>query len=353
MKNPLIQEQNLYQSYLAYKKNNPQARAVDIAQNMGISEAELLSCRVGYGATRLNNNFRGLLKNLEHLGRVMCLTRNQYCVAEKKGIYSNVSFEEGAHNIGLVVNADIDLRLFMNIWQYGFALEENVASGLRHSFQFFDKNGQAVHKIYLEEEKNLWYFIKLTNEFIHEEQNEKLEIAKIKPNKVLQPSPMINLSSFCKSWENLKDTHDFFPMLKKFKLDRLQALKLIGNNWAYKVPVNAPQNILEMARNQRCEIMIFVANNGCLQIHTGLVKNLKTMGEWYNILDEDFNLHLKTDGIDQCWVVKKPTIDGLVTSLEVFDQNRNLIIQIFGKRKPGLRELKLWREIISKINLNS
>jgi putative hemin transport protein len=44
--------------------------------------------------------------------------------------------------------------------------------------------------------------------------------------------------------------------------------------------------------------------------------------------------------------VRKPTIDGLVTSLELFDAEGQTIAMLFGERKPGSTELCAWRELV-------
>ena len=49
--------------------------------------------------------------------------------------------------------------------------------------------------------------------------------------------------------------------------------------------------------------------------------------------------------------MKKPTKDGIVTGLEVYDAQGELIVYFFGKRKPGIPELESWREIIKNLNL--
>ena len=55
--------------------------------------------------------------------------------------------DEGA--MGLVLNHDIDLRLFMTHWAFAFAVETPLEKGgVRHSIQFFDKAGIAIHKIF-------------------------------------------------------------------------------------------------------------------------------------------------------------------------------------------------------------
>jgi putative hemin transport protein len=49
-------------------------------------------------------------------------------------------------------------------------------------------------------------------------------------------------------------------------------------------------------------------------------------------------------------VVVKPTVDGDVTSLELYDKDGNNIVMFFGKRKPGEPELQAWREIVAGLN---
>ena len=46
-----------------------------------------------------------------------------------------------------------------------------------------------------------------------------------------------------------------------------------------------------------------------------------------------FNLHLREDRIAGTWVTRKPTVDGFVTAVEVFDKDGEAIVTFFGKRK--------------------
>ena len=69
---------------------------------------------------------------------------------------------------------------------------------------------------------------------------------------------------------------------------------------------------------------------------------------WINVMDPDFNLHLKLTDITGCWVVDKPA-EGGVTSLEVFDAAGEMIVQFFGKRKPGIPEQQAWRDLLATL----
>ncbi len=96
--------------------------------------------------------------------------------------------------------------------------------------------------------------------------------------------------------------------------------------------------------------MVFIGNRGCLQIHTGLVHNIRMFGaEWLNVLDDEFNMHLRETAIASVWIVRKPTLDGVVTSLELFDEGRNTLALFFGKRKPGTPEDEAWRAMIAEL----
>jgi putative hemin transport protein len=99
-------------------------------------------------------------------------------------------------------------------------------------------------------------------------------------------------------------------------------------------------------------IMIFVGNDGIIQIHTGEVERLSEARGWFNILDERFNLHIKQDEIASAWVVKKPTSDGIVSSVELFNKAGENVALFFGKRKPGAPEKEEWREILSDLESN-
>lgn len=321
-------------------------RAREAARQLGISEGELLAAHTGDTAVRLVNNPQAVLEQVFICGEVMALSRNEECVHERKGVYTNASFfGHGGMKMGMFVNPDIDLRLFMNHWKYCFAACDNG----RRSLQFFDKSGEAVHKIYLTAASDERGYKALVEECRHPDQEPAIKIEPCAPKKPDRPDRDIDWDGLRTTWENLKDTHDFHPMLKKFAVGREQALRGVGEDFAFQVDPASVRRTLELARDKHCEIMVFVGNRGCIQIHTGPVNRLLARGPWYNVLDSKFNLHLREDRIARAWVTRKPTKDGIVTALEVFNGDGEIIVTFFGKRKPGIAELPLWRAIVEEI----
>ncbi|MES1990349.1 MAG: ChuX/HutX family heme-like substrate-binding protein [Pseudomonadota bacterium] len=323
----------------------PQMRARDVAAKLGISEAELVALgKEGVVTTRLRAEFPAIIGAVPPLGNVMALTRNESCVHERKGTYGKLG--GGAH-VGLIIGDDIDLRIFFSEWKSGFALVEDTKAGPRRSLQFFDAAGVAIHKIYLTDTSDVDAFNALVTNFATVDTPVQTAPRKQRAAPVADSS--VDVAAFHAAWDALKDTHEFHGLLTKFKLQRVQALRLAGVRRAIPVDTSSLRTILTSAGSRETPIMVFVGNPGMIQIHTGPVANLKPMGPWFNVLDEKFNLHLREDRITTAWVVYKPTDDGIVTSLELFDPDDDTIATLFGKRKPGQPEDEAWRLLVASL----
>lgn len=329
------------------RQEEPQLRARDLAERLGVSEAELVAMRCGDGVTRLDGRWKELIHALPELGHVMVLTRNDYCVHEKKGAFAHIDI---GTMMGVVLNEAIDLRLFLKHWAFGFAVREESRGRWLQSLQFFDCDGRAVHKIYLTEQSHRDAWSGLVGRFGAGVQSPLLELAVAdEPLPLLQDDAQVDVAALRQGWHAMRDPHDFFALLKRHGVVRTQALRLVGEPLAQRVSNEAITHALGSAASSGLPIMVFVGSPGVVQIHTGPVRNIKAMGPWLNVLDEDFNLHLRNDRVAESWVVRKPSPEGTVTSLELYDDNGGQIVQLFGKRKPGVPELPGWRELIETL----
>ena len=97
--------------------------------------------------------------------------------------------------------------------------------------------------------------------------------------------------------------------------------------------------------------MVFAGNRSLIQIHTGPISNVSVVGDWLNVLDSDFNLHLRTDLVAEAWVTRKPGDNGVVTSLELFDDAGESLVTFFGERKPGRPERAEWVKLLGELPL--
>jgi putative hemin transport protein len=228
------------------------------------------------------------------------------------------------------------------------------------SLQFFDTHGKAVHKIFQRETTDRDAFASVVAQF---SDAGRVCVFNAKPPKpAARPDALIDAEALGQTWGNMKDTHEFFGLLKTHQAERQQSFRLMAGRYTHPLAKTALRELLHEASFEGVPIMVFVGSSGCIQIHTGPVKRIEPMEirgadvnapavRWLNVIDPAFNLHLREDAIAHVWKVEKPTSDGVVTSVEAFDHDGELMAMFFGARKPGKPELDGWRELAGKLTV--
>ncbi|MEM9360439.1 MAG: ChuX/HutX family heme-like substrate-binding protein [Pseudomonadota bacterium] len=342
---------------LAHREDELRARSGkmrmrDVSTSLKVPEAALLEVRSTRGEarriTRLMDDeasFKPILERIGDAGEVMALTRNEHCVHEKHGTYTSPQFY-GA--MGQVVG-EIDLRLFLQHWHYGYCLEEKLEGDrTRLSLQFFDGCGDAIHKIYATSATDHAAFQQLAQVF-HDAAPDAPVFDTRPPAADEKPDAEIDIAGLRSGWASLEHSHEFYGLLKRFEVTRHQAMRLGGSDYARPVSAHAMKTVLETCSERQIPMMIFVGNEGCVQIHAGPVERIETMGPWLNVLDPRFNLHLREDRVAAAYVVRKPSARGDIHSLELFDEHGLCFVQAFGERKPGESEREDWREVLGRL----
>lgn len=344
-------EATLAQRWQQLLEEQPKLRIRNAANALGVSELELLLSREE-GVQPLKPEFGALMSAMDAVGDVMILTRNNQVVHEVTATFNKFTVA-GKGAMGLAVG-DIDVRVFLNQWAHGYLVTENTGKITRESMQFFSVYGLALHKIYKTEASNTAAWDELVGEYLNP--------SAPAPELTAEPAPTertnaeeVDVGALREDWSKLKDVHHFHAMLKRNKVDRLTALELVGSEWITRLKtttdkVRSPlDKIMEQAKASECAIMVFVGNPGIVQIFAGTVDNIKRMGPWMNVLDKGFNLHANTDGITDWFVVRRPSTDGTITSLEGYNADGEIVITLFGDRKPGNPESTHWQREVATL----
>jgi putative hemin transport protein len=333
----------IWLEYQIIKTREPAKYIRDIARELSISEAELCYARIGNDATLLNGEMRDILAALEAVGETKCICRNEYAVHEHIGSFSNQHISERA---GLVLNPRaLDLRLFLHHWASAFSVKEQTIHGERQSIQFFDNQGDAVLKVCATCQTNMAEWNAIVDKFT---EHNPLPLA-ITTAVTEHYAEHADASSVDQAWRAMTDVHQFFGLLKKHNISRQQAFRLVGDDLACKVSNAALSRLLETVLQSGNEIMIFVGNQGCVQIFTGIVEKLIPMKGWINIFNKRFTLHLAESAVAESWVTQKPTAEGYVTSLELFAEDGTQIMQVYGQRTEGQPEQQRWRAQVNAL----
>jgi putative hemin transport protein len=319
----------------ALRGDNPKARARDFAAQHQITEADLVAAFIGHGTTPIVADPDRLIPWVGRLGDVMALTRNDHCVHERRGTYSD--YRTGAF-ASMVLDREIDLRIFPAHWVHAFAVEEPAEDGPRRSLQVFDAAGDAVHKVHLKPESrhDLWPGLLANMRLAPAAPSDgSAPVLSLSPRRPVDPAraDAAAAPALRAAWDRMTDTHQFLGLVKDHGMNRLGAYRVAGAPYAERLDPGAVTLTLRHAADGGIPVMIFVGNAGCIQIHGGPIRQIVPMGPWINVMDPRFNLHLRADRLAEVYRVWKPTRTGPVWSVEGFARDGELILQIFGYRK--------------------
>lgn len=328
----------------ALREREPRLRIRDAAQRLGCAELALLLSGAGDPARRLRADAPTLLTALAAVGPVMTLTRNDSVVHETTGRLAPVSVDGG---VGLCLG-DIDLRLFFRHWAHAYAVTASTGHGPRRSLQFFDAHGAALFKVYAVEETDAARWDAMLLPWI-DDRAEPPTLHAPAPPPTLTARAVVDPQALLADWAAITDVHQFNGLLRRHDVDRLSALHIAEHRWTQRMAADSMQQALQLASAEQVPIMAFVGNPGVIQIYSGTVQRLLQTGSWFNVMDPRFNLHLQTADIASVWQLRRPSSDGDIHSLECFNARGELLLTLFGLRKPGKPELASWRELLSRL----
>lgn len=352
--------QPLLDQWNALRAQQPKLQTRDAARQLNVSEAELLATGIGSTVVRLRDTEhapREIMRRALDLGKVMALSRNENGVIETTGVARRIKREDETAldsaddterqarmlNIaGGYLGGPIDLRFQFVQWKYAFAVTQPGRDGaVNRSLQFFDASGNAVHKMYVRSEAGVPVFDKIVADFKHPRQDAKLGVTAATPKTPEKPDSQIDVAEFHNAWQDMTDVHQFNRIVSEFKLTREQAMRLAPAGMTTRVTPLAVRNLLEGASKNGVAIMAFLGNGAVTQIYSGKIDKVAAAEGWFNVLDPDFNLHLRDSAFRSGFVVRRAGI----TSVEFYDDRGDLVVTFFGVREPGKPQPKAWIDL--------
>jgi putative hemin transport protein len=350
--------------WAALRTEQPKLMIRDAAAKLGVSEAELLATTVGQTATRLQDDGTAaseIMRGALDLGTVLALTRNDNGVIERTGVATRLKPEDekalDAEQIkerqarinkvaGGYLGGEIDLRFTFANWKYAFAVVQPGRDGKpSRSLQFFDASGTAVHKVYLKNDAGIPVFDKLVAQFRNPDQNAPLTITAAPAKVADKPDDKVDVKEFQQAWAEMTDVHQFNRLLTEFGMSREQAMRLAPAGMVERIAPEAVRTLLDESAKQQLDIMAFVGNRAVIQIYSGKVVKTAASGDWYNVLDPQFNLHLRTSTFKNGWVVRRAGI----TSVEFYDNNGELVVTFFGVRDRTKPQAQAWTDLTKQL----
>tara|TARA_B100000700_G_scaffold103666_1_gene117048 strand:- start:7587 stop:8537 length:951 start_codon:yes stop_codon:yes gene_type:complete len=277
--------------------DNQKLRIRDIANKLNVSEAELLSIQIGDSIKILSiNNFDIFFNELlSKIDKVMFLIRSDFVVHEKNVLtselrYTNNQFINQKDSFPLL-SFDVDKISFIF-----YEIKEHNNRKLR-SFQFFDKTGNSVFKIYLKG-KN------------------KIEFDQIASNYKFDYNYEVQKQGVYKSQSSLE--------LLSYKTDLLHFTDCV--NSVKRILKFSLRDILKVSSQESIPIQIHAFGIGCVQYHRDSIKNVVDYGPWINIIDKSFNIHVLENKISNSCLLEHLSDNKKIYSLDFYDVNKNLVL---------------------------
>lgn len=330
----------------AARAAKPRLPAIEIAERLAISEGELQAARLGRDVWTLPLTPSELAAYLPQLGRVKALTRSRLAVLEQTGDYPELS---GGPQTGLLLDpGGLDLRLLYTHWHWACLIRDPLPSSnaeepqWRWSLQIFNQHGCAVHKCFALENPLPRPWGALAALGTRDTPAFTQSMPRLK-------RPLPEIPSLASEWGAMRDVHQFFALLQRHRLERIEANQLMEGRYTQALPTHALEMVLQHASQRGLPLMLFVASPGCVQIHTGTLPAPQRARGWLNLFGEQFTLHLDDAAIDQVWQVSKPNRDGGVTSIEAFDAQGSLVLQLYAERQEGRAERREWRQLLDEL----
>jgi putative hemin transport protein len=357
---------SLQEQYDALRAAEPKLAFRDAAAKLNVSEAELLaSTGLGKTVTRLqegDNVPREIMRRALDLGKVMALTRNENGVLERTGVATRLKPQEEITGLdadkekerearmrniaGGYLGGDIDLRFTFKNWKYAFAVVQPGKDGaVTRSLQFFDQSGNAAHKLYVKSDAGVAVFDKIVADFRNPVQSADLKVAAAPVKPAAKPDSAVDVKEFQQAWNEINDVHQFNRLLTEFGVTREQGLRLGPVDKVQRIEPKAVRQLLEQAAKQQVPLMAFLGNSSTIQIYSGKINAVKEAGGYFNVLDPEFNLHLRDSAFVSGYVVKR----GGVVNVEFYDKDGNEVVSFFGVRSKENPIPQAWIDLTAAL----
>lgn len=243
----------------------------------------------------------------------------------------------------------IDLRFRFPAWVYAFAITDTSnADCPRRSLVFFNAAGELIHTVTLANTSHSAEFDALVADFRHAEQTLPAALAPVQALDGQGPAIAdadVDLQAYHAAWNGITDVHQFNRILRDFKLKREQAVRLGPTD---KVRALAPESVellLQGAAKEATPIMVFLSNGAVIQVHGDTIENLRTEGDWLVVDDPDSYMTIHRAAVHSAWAIER----GGVFSVDVFDEDAQLIVSFFGVRSKDNPEPAPWINLVKRL----
>ncbi len=279
-----------------------------------------------------------LAGQLHSLGEVRTRTSAGAAFIEQTGRFP---LSEDVTEAGLVIGEDgLDMRLNLRAWFWVCMLHD--AQHQQYSLNVFDRQCRSLLRLSSTAQSQLpvWGALYARCEAKVPQFDDRTAFA----------CREVQAPGLVQDWAAMNNVHDHFALLKRYGLSRYEGNRLVAPQFSRQLPLSGPVALFEQLATSGLELMLFVYSAGSVQIFTGLLTGMRRDHDSliYDMpateLAAPTLFSIKDAPGAEAWRVHKPSDLGGVTSLELFDAEQQLIVQVFARRPAGQPEQVAWRD---------
>lgn len=323
------------------QRQDPKKKADEIAIELAVSEEQLISSRCGFyeeNNTRLICEPIQILSELALLGEMTYVMENAVIKHEVDAVLTNIYGHKKTHsqaNKPLFSPANVDVQFNFNQFKSIYAIND----GGYLSLQFFDQHGQAMYRAFMTDNSSLKNYKSL-----------------IKYYKSHNQRPCGTRLEFCSSSKTKNGVDDLNKTPSKESFgntvgydDESIAISLSsGCIFSTSLGSSTIRELLEHLHKNKFSIKITVCNAAIQQAWSGVLKIKKVQGTCLRLFGKQFNLDIEASSIGHLWLVKKQSCTGEITTLEIYDKQKNYLATLEADTKENAYyESKKWEKLMS------
>lgn len=346
----------LYQAFVGVRQAQPALGLKGWSRLLSCSEGELQASRLGQEAVMPLVDVFSLLYQLAGLGEVEISSFNAAGWARYTGRLAppDLCLDDPGHLSLQLRSSHQCLQLHMDAFYWGCAVEDQPPEAtIQQSLQFFNKAGERFLKVKATQATSQSGWQSLLERFARSEQPGQPLFA-VEPEQKNVSAPA-NLAAFSQEWRLMEAPGQVAQLLKRYQADYLSCLQHLDQKFAREVSLNALFDLLKVVNQlpeADCKPVLEMSflTAGCLQRVSGVLQPPRLQHKALCIAYAEGCLHLDPQLLEEAWVVRKPQGDGWVTTLEIFDHQGQLLLQLQEKKPSAQPENLLLRQIFQTLS---
>lgn len=292
---------------------------------VGLSAAEQVAVQWGAGATPLGGRWGPMLQALPDVGRMRWRVENRLGSLEVSAALDEV---DATARTAIGRGPGVELRLLLSRWAWGFAVDEAPHHGLRSSLRFFDEPGSELLRANLVADSDYIPYARMLSAFRNPALPWTVEVApEVSPAR--SPSQAQPESAAIRAaWARQRRSTDTFRVLRQFGLRRPELYPHLQGAWTWRLTGRGVTRVLETLAQRDVPVSLSLANRGAILAHRGLLERVCSAGNALCILDPGVRMELNLNAVREAWVVERPSSRGPRTSVELLDEQGDVIVNL-------------------------